>query len=54
MKKPANLAYGVNENPPLGMTIVLGLQHMFTMAAAFVFPVIIVRSLGGPMIWPKA
>jgi len=47
-KKPPGLTYGVDESPPLGMTIALGFQHIFAMAGAFVFPVIIVRALGGP------
>jgi len=46
-KKPPNLIYGVDETPPLGMTIALGFQHIFAIAASFVFPVVIVRFLGG-------
>ncbi len=47
MKKPTSLIYGVNENPPLFTTILLGLQHICIMFIAIVFPVIIIHQLGG-------
>ena len=28
-RKPANLVYGVNDNPPLGISVLLAFQHHF-------------------------
>ncbi len=46
-RKPSNLIYCVDENPPPGEVLILGLQHVFIIAIAFIFPVIIVREIGG-------
>ncbi len=46
-KKPANLIYGVDENPPWGVSLLLACQHIFLLSIAFIFPVIIVNELGG-------
>jgi hypothetical protein len=46
-KKPANLVYGVEENPPWGITLLQGLQHVFIMSVYFIFPVIVVHAVGG-------
>ncbi|MFA6584507.1 MAG: solute carrier family 23 protein [Elusimicrobiaceae bacterium] len=46
-KKPANLIYGVDENPPWGISLLLGCQHIFLLSIAFIFPVIIVSEIGG-------
>jgi xanthine permease XanP len=46
-KKPANLVYGVDETPPLGATLLQGIQHIFIMAVYFIFPVIIIQAVGG-------
>ena len=46
-KKPANLIYGVNDTPPIWTTILLGVQHIFIITVYFIFPVIIVKSIGG-------
>ncbi len=46
-QKPANLIYGVDDEPPAPTALLLGLQHVFVMATAFIFPVVIVRSFGG-------
>jgi NCS2 family nucleobase:cation symporter-2 len=45
-RKPANLLYGVDERPPLGVTIALGLQHVFILFISLIFPAIIVNMLG--------
>ncbi len=45
-KRPTNLIYGVDDRPPLFTTIVLGLQHVFILFIAIIFPVLIVRQLG--------
>ena len=46
-KKPVNLVYGVDEHPPLGTTLLQGLQHVFIMSVYFIFPVIIIHAVGG-------
>jgi len=46
-KKPANLIYGVEENPPVGTTLLQGIQHIFIMTVYFIFPVIIIKAAGG-------
>lgn len=46
-KKPASLIYGVDDNPPLGITLLQGLQHVFIMAVYFIFPVIVIHAVGG-------
>lgn len=45
-KKPSNLLYGLNERPPLGVTLALGLQHVFILFISLIFPAIIVNMLG--------
>jgi len=45
--KPANLIYDVDENPGIGALVMLGIQHIFLLAIAFVFPVLIVDAIGG-------
>jgi len=46
-KKPASLIYGVDDNPPWGITLLQGLQHVFIMTVYFVFPVIVIHAAGG-------
>jgi xanthine permease XanP len=45
--KPSNLIYGVDENPPIITTLLLGLKHIFILSIAFIFPVVIVNEVGG-------
>jgi xanthine permease XanP len=45
-KKPANLIYGLDESPPLGTTLLLGLQHILALSSAFVYPVILGQETG--------
>ncbi|HEX37447.1 MAG TPA: xanthine permease, partial [Candidatus Cloacimonetes bacterium] len=45
-KKPANLIYGVDDKPPFVTTVFLGLQHVFVIFIAMIFPVMIVNHLG--------
>ena len=45
--KPAHLIYGVEENPPLGATIVLAVQHLVIAVIDLVYPVIVVAEAGG-------
>jgi xanthine permease XanP len=44
--KPANLTYSVDETPPLPLTIVLGLQHVFVMSVGWIFVVVAATSIG--------
>lgn len=46
-RKPTNLIYGVDEEPPLATTLLLGFQHIFILSIAFIFPVVIVSEIGG-------
>jgi NCS2 family nucleobase:cation symporter-2 len=46
-KKPAGLIYGVDDKPPLTVSALLGLQHVFVMTAGWVMVVVIVTTIGG-------
>lgn len=46
-KKPSNLIYGVNDKPPLGTAILLGLQHVFVISVGWIFVVVVVAAFGG-------
>jgi xanthine permease XanP len=46
-KKPSNLIYGVEDNPPLAATILLGLQHVSVLSVAWIFVMVVVTSIGG-------
>ena len=46
-KKPSSLLYGVTENPPLWITTIQGFQHVCVYAISLIFPVVIVREVGG-------
>jgi xanthine permease XanP len=46
-KKPPELTYGVDDDPPLSTNVLLGLQHVFIISISLIFPVVIVRSIGG-------
>jgi NCS2 family nucleobase:cation symporter-2 len=46
-KKPANLVYGVDDKPPLTISVLLGIQHVFVMTVGWIFVVVIVASIGG-------
>ncbi len=45
--KPPDLIYGVDETPPTVPLLLLGLQHIFIVMSALVFPVVIIRAVGG-------
>ena len=47
VKKPSNIIYGVDEKPALWMTLFLGFQHISIYAISLLFPVVIVREMGG-------
>jgi NCS2 family nucleobase:cation symporter-2 len=44
--KPANLTYSVDEAPPLPLTIVMGLQHVFVISVGWIFVVVVATSIG--------
>lgn len=46
MKKPVDLAYGVNDVPPPLVTFVSGIQHVGLMAVYLLFPLIVGREAG--------
>ncbi len=46
-KVPKGMIYGVDDKPPFFVTILLGLQHIFTMSSMLVLPVVIVQEIGG-------
>jgi xanthine permease XanP len=46
-KKPTNLIYGVDDDPPITTTLILGFQHIFILSIAFIFPVVIISEIGG-------
>jgi NCS2 family nucleobase:cation symporter-2 len=45
--KPASLIYSVEENPPLGATLLLAIQHLIIAVVYLVYPVIVVTEAGG-------
>jgi NCS2 family nucleobase:cation symporter-2 len=46
-KKPPNLIYGVDDKPPIGTAILLGLQHVFVVSVGWIFVVVIIAGFGG-------
>jgi NCS2 family nucleobase:cation symporter-2 len=48
MKKPANLVYGADEQPPRLVTVVSAVQHVGVIAIFMIYPLIIGRQAGLP------
>jgi len=46
-KRPPNLIYGVDDTPPLLTLLLLGVQHVFIITISLIFPVLIIRAIGG-------
>lgn len=46
MKKPANLIYGVNDIPPIGVAFLSGLQHVGLISIFLLFPLVVLREAG--------
>jgi xanthine permease XanP len=46
-EKPVNLIYSVQENPPVGISIVLAFQHLFIAIVSLAYPVMVVAEAGG-------
>jgi xanthine permease XanP len=49
VKKPANIIYGVDETPPLPVTIFNGIQHVGVVAINLVYPLLIFRVVDAPL-----
>ncbi len=45
-KKPINLTYGVEDNPPTLITVLLGVQHVCIIFIGIIMPVMIIRLMG--------
>ncbi len=48
-KKPSELIYGVDESPPFGQMVFLGLQHVCTMMAFLVSPLAVANACNLPL-----
>jgi xanthine permease XanP len=46
MKKPLNIVYGVEDTPPLGVTLFSALQHVVLIAIRLLFPLLVAREAG--------
>jgi NCS2 family nucleobase:cation symporter-2 len=44
--KPKHIIYGIDDKPPLAVSALLGLQHVFTMSSTLVLPVVVAREIG--------
>ncbi len=49
-KRPANLTYGLEDRPPLPLTILLGLQHTLAMSSTLVLVAVVLPSA----VWPTS
>jgi NCS2 family nucleobase:cation symporter-2 len=49
MKRPPSLIYGLDESPPLPVTILNGLQHVAIIAINFIYPLLMFRAAGAPV-----
>jgi NCS2 family nucleobase:cation symporter-2 len=47
MRKPADVVYGVDEIPPVAVSVVTGVQHVAVMSVYLVFPVLLAQAAGG-------
>ncbi len=45
-KKPANLLYGVDDRPPVGICVVLAIQHIFFLTSGFIVVAIVMGEMG--------
>lgn len=46
-RKPADIIYGVDDRPPFGVSLVLGVQHLFIAMMSLAYPVLITLEAGG-------
>jgi xanthine permease XanP len=47
-RKPANLLYGVDDKPPIWISIVLAIQHIFFLSSGLIVATIVMRQTGVP------
>ena len=47
-KRPPELIYYVDELPPLHITLLSGLQHVGLIAIFLIFPIVLIKEVGGP------
>jgi len=48
MKRPPNLAYGVDDLPPTGVTLLSGVQHVALLSTFLIFPLLVGREANVP------
>jgi xanthine permease XanP len=46
MRKPADVTYGVDDAPPLALTVLNGLQHVGVIAISLILPVLVAEAAG--------
>ena len=46
-RRPANLLYSVDENPPAGLNLMLSLQHLALGLMYMIYPVLLMQETGG-------
>jgi xanthine permease XanP len=49
VKKPPNILYGVEESPPLAVTLLNGIQHVGLIAINLVYPLLVFRAADTPV-----
>jgi hypothetical protein len=50
VKRPSTLIYGVDETPPLPITLFNGLQQLGLLAINLVYPLLVFRAVGAKMV----
>ncbi len=53
-KRPARLLYDVDEHPPLGVALVLAIQHVLVLSVGWIYIVVLVTSFGGTTVQSQA
>jgi xanthine permease XanP len=46
MRKPPNLIYGLEDKPPLGITLLLGVQHLTVVLIYLIIPLVVAQAAG--------
>ena len=46
-KRPARLMYDVDEHPPLGVALIIAIQHVLVLSVGWIYVVVLVTSFGG-------
>jgi xanthine permease XanP len=49
LKKPANIIYGLDESPPVLVTLMTGLQQVGVVSINLVYPLLVFRVIGAPI-----